>query len=319
MFANDFLRSDPFFTMEYQPGGTLAELVKKRGPLPAADAVKLMRAVANAIQVAHANGVLHRDLKPSNVLLSADGTPKVSDFGLAKRTDQDDQITDPSGAVGTPGYMPPEQVSKRKGEMGFASDVYGLGATLYHLLTGRPPFTGESQAETMNRVVNDPPTRPRALRPEIPLALEAVVMQCLETKPADRYPNAEALVAGLDKFLAGDDPDAAPTDALAPPPALDAHRRGLAASRRVLLFAGVFRWVRRSAAGHAVHAAGKSVSFEEAQTELAAGRKVIFIPSKGKPRAYQWLLGSRVDDFPDRRRIAPTSDQAACSNFARTR
>jgi serine/threonine-protein kinase len=208
VLGHDFHRSDPFFTMEYLPGGTLADLLDAGDHLPPAEAVALVRTVAGAVAAAHAKNIVHRDLKPSNVLLAADGAPKVSDFGLAKRTDKDDGLTPDTGALGTPGYMPPEQISRRHGEVGPASDVYGLGATLYHLLTGRAPFKGDTPADTMSRVVTDLPERPRSIRPEIPLALEAVVMRCLEKRPADRYPTPAALAEALDAYLAGDDPDA---------------------------------------------------------------------------------------------------------------
>jgi serine/threonine-protein kinase len=291
VLATDFYRPDPFFTMEYEAGGTLAAAVEARGPLPTAEAVVIIRAVTLAVATAHAGGVLHRDLKPSNILLAADGTPKVSDFGLAKRTDKDDGITGESVALGTPGYMPPEQISRRHGEVGPASDVYGLGATLYHLLTGRAPFKGETPADTMGRVVADLPERPRSLRPEIPLALEAVVMRCLEKRPADRYPTPAALAAALDAYLAGGDPDA---PLLTPIRRLRrwAHRqrRKLAAGAgAMLLLAGVF------ALGAAIWPRSTPPEppdpFEHYRAELAAGREVVFIPSEGKPRFHRWLLG----------------------------
>src|SRR5439155_24881207 len=119
-------------------------------------------------------------------------TPKVSDFGLAKRLDRDDGLTQGSGALGTPNFMPPEQTGRGNGELGPHSDVYSLGATLYHLLTGRPPFTGESH-EVISKVQSDPPERPRSLRPDIPAELEGIVVKCLEKAPADRYASAEAL------------------------------------------------------------------------------------------------------------------------------
>jgi serine/threonine protein kinase len=204
VLATDFLYSVPFFTMEFVAGGTLSGLVAERGPLAVNEAAQLMTVVARAIDAAHSASVLHRDLKPGNILLGADGTPKVADFGLAKRMDQDDGLTLGSGPLGTAGFMPPEQVSRRHGTVGPTSDVYGLGATLYCLLTGHPPFTGENSHEIVARVISEPPERLRAIRAEIPAGLEAIVLKCLEKKQKDRYPTAGELAEDLDRFLAGE-------------------------------------------------------------------------------------------------------------------
>ncbi|HSQ56492.1 MAG TPA: serine/threonine-protein kinase, partial [Gemmata sp.] len=274
VLAQDFLRADPFFTMEFEPGGTLAELVKRRGPLSSNEAATLIRAVSSAIQAAHAKGILHRDIKPSNVLLAADGTPKVSDFGLAKRTDKDDDITTASGAIGTPSYMPPEQISRKWGEITAASDVYSIGATLYHLLTGMPPFRGESNVETMRLVESEPPKRPRAIRPEIPLALEAIVMKCLEKKPADRYSSAEALIASLDRFLAGEDDPESPQ---------------LTRRRRVRRWVGRNQWALVGGMAMIVTLAiGGLIAMPrdivaDRQRDLKAGKPVVLLPAKGLP------------------------------------
>jgi eukaryotic-like serine/threonine-protein kinase len=203
VFASDFLRADPFFTMEYLRGGSLSRALDGGTPMPVAGAVRIVRTVAGAVAAAHDAKVIHRDLKPANILLAADGTPKVADFGLAKRLDEVDPITVASGALGTPGYMPPEQISRRNGEIGAWSDVYGLGATLYHLLTGRAPFVGDSTPEIIARVQSDPPARPRALCPDLPLGLEAVVLKCLEKNPKDRYQTIAELTADLDAHEEG--------------------------------------------------------------------------------------------------------------------
>jgi serine/threonine-protein kinase len=287
VFATDFYRHQPFFTMEYATGGTLAERVSAGGPFDPGRAAGLIATIARAVHAAHAADVLHRDLKPSNILLAGDGTPRVSDFGLAKLTDRDDAITDGSGALGTPSYMPPEQVSRKHGEIGPAADVYGLGATLYHLLTGRPPFTGDSPAQVTVQVERDQPERPRAIRPEIPLNLEAIVMKCLEKKAANRYPSPGALADDLDKYLAGQPQEALP----------------LTRGRRLR------RWVGRNrvriAGGVAVMLALVAAFLagywsrlfppdptERIRRELRAGRSVTLVGETGPPRWHNWPLGA---------------------------
>src|SRR5262249_8006869 len=203
VLATDFTRPDPFFTMEYVPGGTLRDRIDRTGSADPAARAGLVEIVARAVQAAHTAEVLHRDLKPSNILLSVGDTPKVSDFGLAKRLDRDDGLTVGPGEMGTPAYMPPEQVSRRNGSVGPPSDVYGLGATLYHLLAGRAPFEGESRDEILARVLADPPPRLRAIRPDVPAGLEGIVVKALEKDPQDRYPTAAALADDLDRFLSG--------------------------------------------------------------------------------------------------------------------
>ncbi|AWM36023.1 hypothetical protein C1280_02705 [Gemmata obscuriglobus] len=211
--ASDFMRSTPFFTMEHATGGSLSDALEsdEGGPNPLApkDAVGIIRVVAGAVAAAHAKGIIHRDLKPSNVLLF--GGPrawdklKVADFGLARRlnAEDDENLTVTTDTIGTPGYAPPEQVSRANGDIDFRADVYGLGATLYHLLTGRAPFTGPTQASVIEQVLADPPERVRKRRPEVPLRLEAIVLKCLAKDPADRYESVTSFLADLDRYEAG--------------------------------------------------------------------------------------------------------------------
>jgi eukaryotic-like serine/threonine-protein kinase len=285
VFAHDFYRSVPFFTMEYAEGGTLADRVKKDGPLDPIEAAGLIITVARAMTASHAANVIHRDLKPSNILLAKDGTPKVSDFGLAKRADVDDGLTTQSGPIGTLGFMPPEQVSSRHGEITKQSDVYGLGATLYYLLTGRPPFKGE-QAEVLTEVVNALPNRVRAIRAEVPWGLEAIVHKCLAKKAKDRYQTMADLAADLERFVAGKTPLA---------PQLTRvrrlrqwavrHRTRLAGAAVAVVAATVLVWV-------GVLLAAPTDHLKKMQKDLAAGRRVELIGATGLPKWHNWVLGS---------------------------
>ncbi|MBX6311583.1 MAG: serine/threonine protein kinase [Isosphaeraceae bacterium] len=192
-----------YFAMEYVEGPSLAELVR-RGTFEPEEAARIMRAVARAVARLHAQGIIHRDLKPSNILLDAGGTPCVTDFGLAKRLRAEDALTNTGAIVGTPGYMAPEQAAPRSGGVGPLSDVYSLGAILYELLTGRPPFSEATPLDTLVQVLEGEPPRPRRLDPRIPRTLERICLKCLEKDPDDRYPSAAALAEDLDHFLRGE-------------------------------------------------------------------------------------------------------------------
>ncbi|MGP0066052.1 MAG: serine/threonine-protein kinase [Isosphaeraceae bacterium] len=197
----------PFFTMKYVEGTTLAKTLAD-GPLPAFEAARLLAPICRAIHYAHQCGVLHRDLKPSNILIDLQGNPYVSDFGLAKRIDVDPSLT-PSGAlVGTPSYMAPEQAgcltSGRRVEVGPASDVYSLGAILYHMLTGRPPFQAATAVETILLALEHDPIPPRALNPRVSPDVEMIALKCLQKSPGLRYATAADLADDLEAFLRGD-------------------------------------------------------------------------------------------------------------------
>ena len=192
VLATDFFRSDPFFTTEYFPNGSLLKKVEEYGPLDPFEAARIMAAAAPAVYAANQKDVIHRDLKPSNILLTADGVPKVADFGLAKRLDQNDELTNSTGALGSPPYMAPEQTGKHGPEgVDARTDVYGLGATLYHLVTGHRPFVGDTPDEVMSRVLVDPPPPPRTVRLEVPRELEAIILKCLEKEPSRHIPRAK--------------------------------------------------------------------------------------------------------------------------------
>jgi serine/threonine protein kinase/WD40 repeat protein len=189
-----------YFAMDYVEGQTLAQLVG-RGPLTALRAASYLKTIAEAIHYAHERGLLHRDLKPSNVLINTNDQPRVTDFGLAKRLEGNSELTVTGQVLGSPNYMPPEQATARRGKLSRQSDVYSLGAMLYHLLAGRPPFVGEVLTDTLDQVLNANPVSPRLLHPNLPRDLETLCLKCLEKDPAKRYPTAQAVADELGRFL----------------------------------------------------------------------------------------------------------------------
>ncbi len=194
----------PYFAMELVEGGSLDKHLKGQ-PLPAAQAAELVRTVALAVQHAHEQKVVHRDLKPANILLTTHkAEPKITDFGLAKRLDSDSTALTREGSVlGTAGYMAPEQAEGRVREIGPATDVYALGAILYELLTGRPPFQADSWNQMVRLVLNEEPEPPTRLQPNVPRDLETVCLKCLEKEAGQRYASAGNLADDLDRFLKG--------------------------------------------------------------------------------------------------------------------
>jgi serine/threonine protein kinase/tetratricopeptide (TPR) repeat protein len=195
-----------YLVMDVVEGESLAALLEREGPLPERRAAELAERLARALSYAHFRAILHRDLKPSNVLVrSADGEPVLTDFGLAKDVGQPGTgLTRTGQLVGTPAYMPPEQARGSLDRVDRRADVYALGATLYEMLTGQPPFSGASAVEVVDALCEQPPVPPRALRPGLDRALEAVCLRCLEKDPADRYPTAHDLGEELASYLRGD-------------------------------------------------------------------------------------------------------------------
>ncbi len=188
-----------YCALEYVPGGSLKDRVAA-GRLPLREAVALVEVLARAMHYVHQRHIVHRDLKPGNVLLGADGTPKLTDFGLAKRLDQVSQHTPDGAMLGTPGYMAPEQARGDVKAIGPATDVYALGVILYELLTGRCPFQG-TLFEVLQRINSEPPEPPSRLSAAVPAELEAVCLKCLEKQPARRYASAAELAEALRQFL----------------------------------------------------------------------------------------------------------------------
>jgi eukaryotic-like serine/threonine-protein kinase len=204
----------PFCTLEYIAGRTLAEVLDGK-PMPSRSAADLTAILADAVQTAHARSIVHRDLKPGNILLSNEGQtagatdpaaliPKITDFGVAKSIQDESRLTNTGDVLGTPSYMAPEQADGRNRDVGPAADVYALGAILYELLTGRPPFLGSSPLKTLQQVTTYDPLPPRRLQPHVPRDLDTICLKCLQKAPARRYGSATELADDLRRFLAGE-------------------------------------------------------------------------------------------------------------------
>ncbi|MFO0799136.1 MAG: serine/threonine-protein kinase [Gemmataceae bacterium] len=214
LYGFDEYAGELYIAMEWVPGGNLADRLAGK-PMPPRAAAALVRTLAEAMAYAHAHGVLHRDLKPQNVLLTADGTPKVADFGLARiLTDGDDRLTWTGAVMGTPAYMAPEQAAGRDRDVDGRTDVYALGAILYEALTGAPPFVGDSKDAVLKQVQESDAPRPSAAARGLPPDLEAVCLCCLAKAPAKRYATAAELAADLGRFLAGEPTVARPLSRL---------------------------------------------------------------------------------------------------------
>jgi ABC-type amino acid transport substrate-binding protein len=192
----------PYVELEYVEGGSLDRRLGG-APWPTGAAARLVEALAHAIEEAHRQGIVHRDLKPANVLLDAEGQPKIADFGLAKRLEGGADQTIAGAILGTPSYMAPEQAAGGGRGIGPAVDVYALGAILYELLTGRPPFRAASTLETLIQVRERDPVRPRSIDPAVPRDLEVICLKAIAKEPSRRYPSAHALAEDLARFLDG--------------------------------------------------------------------------------------------------------------------
>jgi hypothetical protein len=269
----------PFFSLEFCAGGNLDRKLAG-SPSEPTEAAALVRTLALAIQAAHEANVIHRDLKPANVLLTADGTPKITDFGLAKKLDDESRQTQTGAIMGTPSYMAPEQAEGSKA-VGPLADVYALGAILYEMLTGRPPFKAATSFDTITQVVSDDPIPPSRLRSATPRDLETICLKCLHKDPAKRYASAQALADDLGRFLDGKPVLARPISPLARAWRWCRRNRAVASSLAgVFLILAVATVVSLSAAASARHEKGRAdekallAADNEAKAKKSAGRAI---------------------------------------------
>ncbi len=256
--------SRPYFTLEFVEGGNLAAFGAGR-PQPPRQAAAWLEILARAVHYAHGQGIVHRDLKPSNVLLTADGQPKICDFGVAKFVTSAALKTQSGMLIGTAEYMAPEQ-AEGNAPVGPAADIYALGAILYALLTGRPPFQGLSPLHTLEQVRREEPVTPGRLQPRIPRDLETICLRCLEKSPAQRYASAMELAEDLRRFLA-DEPIRA---------------------QRATVFDRVVRWSRRhKSAALAIAAVILSLATTALVSSLMAVQKEVQRVRRATPRRWR--------------------------------
>ncbi len=291
--------TDPLLVMEFVPGQPLSVMLKDGGPLPPLRAAEVIAAAARGVQAAHDAGVIHRDLKPGNLLVTPDGKVKVADFGLGKRVDAPDGVTEPGQVVGgTPGFMAPEQVDEQYGKPGKPADVWGLGACLYAAVTGKSPFPSGKAAA--HRAVYEPVVPPRRQNRRVPPALEAVILACLEKDPARRYPSAAALADDLERFCRGESTVARPL------PWVTRAWRQVRATPRAVAAAWLVALIGPLAVGIAVAAIPRPSAETPEQVHArwqkgyAAGQTVTAVPTAGLPAWKRWVLGrAEITDSPD--------------------
>lgn len=305
----------PYFTMEYMPGGTLAERIKNHRPMPM-ESARIVEGVARGVAAAHKEKIRHRDLKPSNVLMSDDATPKVSDFGLAKFEESSTDMTTlermtPTGALlGTPAYMAPEQAAGKTNEIDERTDVYGLGAVLYHCLTGKPPFRGENNAEIITRVLREHVVPPRSVIKGIPKSGEAICLKSLNKDKSQRYASSAEFADDIGRWLRNELTLARPLSAVGRG-RLWAVRNSKVLSQlavALLLLSAISAvlslalWRKDSPSGSL---ANLETPWERMNRELMAGKTTI-IPNEGLTDGAKWAYGAAT--------LAPSPmNDGACS------
>jgi serine/threonine protein kinase len=299
----------PYFAMELLEGGNLARRLLAGGRLPPLQAAELTRILALAVQAAHDANVLHRDLKPSNVLFTADGVPKVADFGLAKLLDSAGAQTRAGDMLGTPAYMAPEQARGDQREVGPTTDVYGLGALLYEMLAGRPPFRGRNHKAILHQVVKRAPSPLPALGVEKGRNLAAICERCLEKEPKDRYPSAAALAEDLDLWARNLPPKVKPPGPLS--------RVGRYVRRRTFLSASIGACGLLALGGTAGWLLWDPNAREAAlESQLAGGAPVTLLGDESSSPAWQhWQLGAR-DSLLSPRSHTDSAFTIHCETFA---
>jgi serine/threonine-protein kinase len=279
VYAVGFAGGLPFFAMELAEGGSLAKRIHGEAQ-PAWSAARLVETLARAVAYAHEQGLIHRDLKPANVVLTADGEPKITDFGLAKHLEVEMGLT-PSGAVmGTPQYMAPEQAAGKTKEVGPLTDVYALGVILYELATGRPPFDGVSLPELLHQIQTQAPERPRKLIAGVDRGLEAIILKCLEKRPRSRYRSAQHLADDLERWRCGKRPRVRSW-----PVRLGRAVRQHARAAVGLVLLGLVV----AAMATVAYFLDPDYPLRAVYRQLAAGQKVVLVGEQGPPPWFRWV------------------------------
>jgi serine/threonine-protein kinase len=284
----------PFFSLEFVAGGSLAQKLAGK-PQPAREAALLVESLARAMHCAHQHGIVHRDLKPGNIVLTPDGVAKITDFGIAKLLEQEGGVSQTGDILGTPEYMAPEQAAGRSKDIGPLTDVYALGAILYKMLTGRPPFQAVTSLDTLLQVRLEEPVPPRRLNMSVHPDLQAICLKCLEKEPARRYPSAEALADDLGRWLRGE-------PSLARPPGWIARVRRTARRHRAATLVVAVLALTAVLLPVLNYLWDPERSLEAVERQLSRGEMVTLIGNTGPPRWFRWRTdetGASLSSAPD--------------------